>query len=225
MNAKLSFPKFSQYPYYERIEKAIASSINSIYIDVDVAADVNIDDVCVNVLTHNQNYIEIFIADNDFKNIAFLVNPSSDELSITVLFENEHSLIDTPIDINVVLPKRIFTTLSINSRIANIFIDEFVYAKKINIEGKSCNVLSLASFSNITINNVNGNIRIETKLVTDTLVNISSENADIYAHIKNIRTFKVLLFNFPKVKNSSLLGGDYSISGSISSRNGFVKFC
>ena len=123
------------------------------------------------------------------------------------------------------LPKRIFTTLSINSRIANIFIDEFVYAKKINIEGKSCNVLSLASFSNITINNVNGNIRIETKLVTDTLVNISSENADIYAHIKNIRTFKVLLFNFPKVKNSSLLGGDYSISGSISSRNGFVKFC
>ncbi|MFR2571245.1 MAG: hypothetical protein ACLS90_06075 [Clostridia bacterium] len=225
MNAKLSFPKFSQYPYYERIEKALASSINSIYIDVDVAADVNIDDVCVNVLTHKQNYIEIFIADNDFKNIAFLVNPSSDELSITVLFENEHSLIDTPIDINVVLPKRIFTTLSINSRIANIFIDEFVYAKKINIEGKSCNVLSLASFSNITINNVNGNIRIETKLVTDTLVNISSENADIYAHIKNIRTFKVLLFNFPKVKNSSLLGGDYSISGSISSRNGFVKFC
>lgn len=146
MNAKLSFPKFSQYPYYERIEKALASSINSIYIDVDVAADVNIDDVCVNVLTHKQNYIEIFIADNDFKNIAFLVNPSSDELSITVLFENEHSLIDTPIDINVVLPKRIFTTLSINSRIANIFIDEFVYAKKINIEGKSCNVLSLASF-------------------------------------------------------------------------------
>lgn len=225
MNAKLSFPKFSQYPYYERIEKALASSINSIYIDVDVAADVNIDDVCVNVLTHKQNYIEIFIADNDFKNIAFLVNPSSDELSITVLFENEHSLIDTPIDINVVLPKRIFTTLSINSRIANIFIDEFIYAKKIHIEGKSCNVLSLASFSNLYINAIDGNIIIETKLVTNTLVNISSENADIYAHIKNIRTFKVLLFNFPKVKNSYLLGGDYSISGSISSRNGFVKFC
>lgn len=225
MNAKLSFPKFSQYPYYERIEKALASSINSIYIDVDVAADVNIDDVCVNVLTHKQNYIEIFIADNDFKNIAFLVNPSSDELSITVLFENEHSLIDTPIDINVVLPKRIFTTLSINSRISNIFIDEFIYAKKIHIEGKSCNVLSLASFSNLYINTIDGNIIIETKLVTNTLVNISSENADIYAHIKNIRTFKVLLFNFPKVKNSSLLGGDYSISGSISSRNGFVTFC
>ena len=225
MNAKLSFPKFSQYPYYERIEKALASSINSIYIDVDVAADVNIDDVCVNVLTHKQNYIEIFIADNDFKNIAFLVNPSSDELSITVLFENEHSLIDTPIDINVVLPKRIFTTLSINSRIANIFIDKFIYAKKIHIEGKSCNVLSLASLSNLYINTIDGNIIIETKLDTNTLVNISSENADIYAHIKNIRTFKVLLFNFPKVKNSSLLGGDYSISGSISSRNGFVKFC
>ena len=64
MNTKLSFPKFSQYPYYERIEKELASSINSIYIDVDVAADVNIDDVCVNVLTHKQNYIEIFIADN-----------------------------------------------------------------------------------------------------------------------------------------------------------------
>ena len=191
MNAKLSFPKFSQYPYYERIEKALASSINSIYIDVDVAADVNIDDVCVNVLTHKQNYIEIFIADNDFKNIAFLVNPSSDELSITVLFENEHSLIDTPIDINVVLPKRIFTTLSINSRIANIFIDKFIYAKKIHIEGKSCNVLSLASFSNLYINTIDGNIIIETKLVTNTLVNISSENADIYAHIKNIRTFKV----------------------------------
>mgnify|MGYP004632660815 CR=1 FL=1 len=225
MNTKLSFPKFSQYPYYERIEKALASSINSIYIDVDVAADVNIDDVCVNVLTHKQNYIEIFIADNDFKNIAFLVDRSGKELSIRILLENENSVIDTPIDINVVIPKRIFTTLYISSRIANIFIDEFVYAKKINIEGKSCSVLSLANFSNLYINTIDGNIRIETKLVTNTLVNISSENADIYAHIKNIRTFKVLLFNFPKVKNSSLLGGDYSISGSISSRNGFVKFC
>lgn len=221
----LSFPKFSQYPYYERIEKELASSINSIYIDVDVAADVNIDDVCVNILTHKQNYIEIFIADNDFKNIAFLVDRSGKELSIRILLENENSVIDTPIDINVVIPKRIFTTLYISSRIANIFIDEFVYAKKINIEGKSCNVLSLANFSNLYINTIDGNIRIETKLVTNTLVNISSENADIYAHIKNIRTFKVLLFNFPKVKNSSLLGGDYSISGSISSRNGFVKFC
>ncbi len=129
------------------------------------------------------------------------------------------------LNLDVLLPAEMFEEISIESKNNNIDVTNSVRARNIRVDCKNGNVDVSATFQQLGIDCKNGNIDVNTVAQSDIQLCVVSKNGNVDVSVENIGTSQVYVESKNgSCKNSPRLRGRYTACGSITSKNGNVKF-
>lgn len=217
---------------FDEIKKESASGIDRITIDSNINVKVSASDTN-EVTAHlhgsaiTNNTYKLYMKRFN-KEIHISVNPEESSMSVISGVSISSSTIIVGGDglvLDVQIPTRAFELLSVESINANIDVTSFVNANTITVNNKNGNIDVTAMFKSLNIDCKNGNIDVDSEAQSDINFNITCKNGNIDVIIENIGASTVFVDSKNgHCRNTPHLKGIYSASGSITSKNGNVKF-
>lgn len=164
----------------------------------------------------NKIFIEAKMEGTNYNNISIFSSAS-------VVINNSSNFDGLCLD--VLIPDEMIDEISIESKDNNIDVQNSVNARNISIESKNGNVDVYATFQHLSIDCKNGNIDVDSEAQSDICLEVVNKNGNIDVSIDNIGTSNVSVeTKYGSCKNNPRLRGKYIASGSITNKNGNVKF-
>lgn len=171
------------------------------------------------------------------KDFQFDVVPNNDSLRITANIESSSGGITIINDVimsgsfnnlqlDIVLPRSPMEIIIIQSKNSSISVERNINVPIICAASTNGSIkIDGAIFRKLQLECKNGSIRINSHLYSDVELDITNQNGSIDCALSNvgISTVEVCSKN-GHCKNSPVLSGKYTASGSIFSKNGSVKF-
>ena len=219
-------------------KKVCADKINSIRIHSDIS-DIKISACNTNQITATLNGKVITNREIDFyviqikDEIRICVNLDESEKSNNINISNCNAKIvincnvikTEGLTLDVKIPYKKFELLYIISKNGEVDVTSNVNVKKLDIYDKNGDTKVEAILKSLSIECKNGSIKVDTEAKDNVDLNICSKNGDVDVRISNIGKANVDIYTKNGTsKNKHKLDGSYTATGSISSKNGDVRF-
>lgn len=201
---------------YDEEKSVNTNGIDRIAVKCDCA------DVFINVTNTDcvkARFVGEVTTDGELK---FYVAKIGNEIKVTA--ELNGSTMNNNLNLFVDIPTRILKKLSVKSLNGDITIHEDVTARRLKIKSTNGNVVSYASFEEITATTMNGNVTVYVNAKNDVEMEVSSMNGNASVKLQNIARCNLSTSSMNgSVKNRFQPAIGYVANGEVSSMNGNVK--
>lgn len=178
----------------------------------------------VNVLVSDSSNAEVHFyghAELD-GNITFDVQVVNRELRVILKYIGNY--FNGELQLDITLPQKTFEVISVTSSSSAIVLNNGVSANHLIVKNMAGDLKTSATFTNASINTVNGDIRLDTNATTNINLDISTMSGNVSVNLNNIGHINLSTNPIGKmVQNTHKDISGYTADVSISSMSGNIK--